>query len=71
VLEVVNFMTPIVSVNCYFVVCSSKDCDTLQLSVDDNEEKVMQVCQFFKGKVKFVYSGTSIYRFTRRRRKKL
>ena len=32
--------------NCFCVVCRAKDCDTLQLSVDDDEEKELQVCQF-------------------------
>jgi len=33
-------------VNCLCVVCRAKDCDTLQLSVDEDEEKELQVCQF-------------------------
>lgn len=48
-----NFMTPVVNVNSYFVVCSLKDCDTLQLSVDDDEEKELQVCQFIAS---FIYA---------------
>lgn len=32
--------------NCFCVVCRAKDCDTLQLSVDEDEEKELQVCQF-------------------------
>lgn len=31
--------------NCFCVVCRVKDCDTLQLSVDEDEEKELQVCQ--------------------------
>ena len=30
----------------FCVVCRARDCDTLQLSVDEDEEKELQVCQF-------------------------
>jgi hypothetical protein len=32
--------------NCFCVICRAKDYDTLQLSVDEDEEKELQVCQF-------------------------
>jgi hypothetical protein len=32
--------------NCFCVSCRVKDSDTLQLSVDEDEEKELQVCHF-------------------------
>jgi hypothetical protein len=56
-------------VNSFCVVCSAKDSDTLQLSVDDDEEKELQVCQFvasfvFALPVSFFYSFNRITVFT-------
>jgi hypothetical protein len=33
-------------VNSFCVVCRAKDCDALHMSVDEDEEKELQVCQF-------------------------
>jgi len=39
--------------DCFRVVCRAKECDTSQLSVDEDEEKELQVCQFI---VSFIFA---------------
>jgi hypothetical protein len=45
--------------NCFCVVCRAKDCDTLQLSVDEDEEKELQVCQFVASFI-FAFSASLV-----------